>query len=139
MNADPRDATAALLLIVVMTLVGCAPNRYAVETSDARQREDVYLKGTPEYDRKVATMRLSPEEAAERGRQWVASRRGAEDGAAYLGRHDLIADGCYVFSPPDKQGYPLYGYYVDGNTEAVETRQGGRVPAKEIRRLSGRP
>ena len=65
----------------------------------------------PAYDEKVATLKLSPEDAARR----VRENRKPEDPG--LGDHWFIIGDEYVFTyQHDKIGILLDGWYVNGNT-----------------------
>ena len=91
----------------------------------------IYYVGTEEYGRKVAGLKLSPEDA----RQLLAQQTSVEGPSSgklqsIYGSHQLIVGDCYHFFMKQKTGeIPLAGYYVDGNTGKIEFRQiEGSVP-----------
>ena len=91
----------------------------------------IYHVGTQEYERKLADLRLKPDEA-----RWILFKQITKEEPligklrAVYGSHQLIVGDSYHFFMKQKTGgIPLTGYYVDGNTGKIDYRQiDGSVP-----------
>lgn len=91
----------------------------------------VYRVGTVEYTRKVASFRISLEQARARVAEFVRPSPGTANATpVFTGEHAVIIGDSYHFFLPRKQGgVPWAGYYVDGHSGEVAFRtQPGEVP-----------
>jgi hypothetical protein len=113
----------ALFRILLATLcpliaaVSCS----GLSSRSAGGQPAVHFAGTPGYERKAATFRISLEQARTRVAQHIRSASGGSDTSpAFSGAHAVIVGECYHFFLPRKDGgIPWAGYYVDGHSGEV--------------------
>jgi hypothetical protein len=88
--------------------------------------------GSNEYQEKVKSFNVTPEEARNLLEEHIRGQRAAAAPSqkVAIGAHSIIVGSAYHFYMPTKTGgIPLTGYYVDGNTGKVEFRNlEGSVP-----------
>ena len=81
---------------------------------------------TQDYEAKVKTFKVQPDEARNLLADFIRSQRtnSAAGVKVAIGQHSIIVGDAYHFYNPTKtKGIPLTGYYVGGNTGKVEFRK----------------
>ena len=109
------------LLLMVALFVGCSSVRHTTSG------EPIYFAGTREYQRKLQTLAITPEQARERVAEHVRASRPDSPMLLLIGIHQVIVGDSFVFAMPHKTDVVLSGYYVDGHTGAVSERSEGRA------------
>ena len=110
MNLNGTSAAAGILLVASM---GCQCNPLPQDSAEGGN-EIVFVLDEEEYQEKLASFNLSPEDAAKRAASFGQDL--TESPIAALGTMYLIIGDDFVFSNPSKDGISLTGVYVNGLT-----------------------
>ena len=118
-------------LLAFLAIVGCGKDTPNPSTARMIQEKNVVFVLSPEYDQRIAQLRLSPAEAA---RLAIEFRKRESPGQDFyiLGHHWLLVGDSYVFSAPLKEGFEMSGIYVDGNTGAVRDVGGPTIYLADV-------
>ena len=134
-----RERRYLMLLVGAGVLVVIGVYASVCNGLEGGEEREVYVKGTPAYERRVKQFRLSEKDAAKRVVAHVREKWHEPERRVLVGVHILLVNSRYVFARPLKSGASLHGYYVDGNSGEVEfvaTKE--KLTEKDLRRLKER-
>lgn len=133
MNSKPKSIRVVGFTASVLSLLFTVSCRTPAPNLPGLGSDAICYVGTTDYEAKVNSFKVQPDDARNRLADFIASQRGnpAASGAKVaIGEHSIIVGDAYHFYSPTKTGgIPLTGYYVDGNTGSVEFKVvDGSVP-----------
>lgn len=110
-----KKLTSILTCLVSLPLVSCASESHHVHG------HDIYIIPSQAFDKAASAFTINKDQALALALKYRAAQR-PDIRIHVIGSLAGIVDKCYVFSLPQKDGIPLSGIYVNGDSGAVEEK-----------------